>query len=85
MVNQFSLSCLKTIRHLLELIRFSHTLFALPFALLAAVMAWGMNRLQFELVNFIAETSNKLRLAAPLLSLKEASLKLGLPTLTARR
>jgi 4-hydroxybenzoate polyprenyltransferase len=34
----------KTIRHLLELIRFSHTLFALPFALLAAVMAW---RLQF--------------------------------------
>jgi 4-hydroxybenzoate polyprenyltransferase len=29
-----------TIRHLLEMIRFSHTLFALPFALLAAVMAW---------------------------------------------
>src|SRR4051812_45610445 len=35
---------LKTIRHLLELIRFSHTLFALPFAMLAAVMAW---RLQY--------------------------------------
>jgi len=33
---------LKTIRHLLELIRFSHTLFALPFALLAAVMAWRL-------------------------------------------
>lgn len=31
---------LKTIRHFLELIRFSHTVFALPFALLAAVMAW---------------------------------------------
>jgi 4-hydroxybenzoate polyprenyltransferase len=31
-----------TIRHLLELIRFSHTLFALPFALLAAIMAWRM-------------------------------------------
>jgi 4-hydroxybenzoate polyprenyltransferase len=31
---------LQTIRHLLEMIRFSHTLFALPFALLAAVMAW---------------------------------------------
>lgn len=31
---------LQTIRHLLELIRFSHTLFALPFAMLAAVMAW---------------------------------------------
>jgi 4-hydroxybenzoate polyprenyltransferase len=31
---------LQTVRHLLEMIRFSHTLFALPFALLAAVMAW---------------------------------------------
>jgi len=31
-------------RHLLELIRFSHTLFALPFALLGAVMAWAANR-----------------------------------------
>jgi 4-hydroxybenzoate polyprenyltransferase len=29
-----------TFRHLLGLIRFSHTIFALPFALLAAVMAW---------------------------------------------
>ncbi|MEZ6041456.1 MAG: UbiA-like polyprenyltransferase [Planctomycetaceae bacterium] len=29
-----------TVRHFLELIRFSHTVFALPFALLAAVMAW---------------------------------------------
>ena len=28
---------------LLELIRFSHTLFALPFALLAATMAWSAN------------------------------------------
>jgi 4-hydroxybenzoate polyprenyltransferase len=28
------------LRHLLEMIRFSHTLFALPFALLAGVMAW---------------------------------------------
>jgi 4-hydroxybenzoate polyprenyltransferase len=31
------------IRHLLELIRFSHTLFALPFALLSAAMAWSLN------------------------------------------
>ncbi len=31
---------LKAVRHILEMIRFSHTLFALPFALLAAVMAW---------------------------------------------
>ena len=30
----------RTVRHLLEMIRFSHTLFALPFAMLAAVMAW---------------------------------------------
>ncbi len=28
------------LRHLLEMIRFSHTIFALPFALLSAVMAW---------------------------------------------
>ncbi len=28
------------LRYLLEMIRFSHTLFALPFALLAAVLAW---------------------------------------------
>jgi 4-hydroxybenzoate polyprenyltransferase len=31
---------LRTTRNLLEMIRFSHTLFALPFALLAAMMAW---------------------------------------------
>ena len=31
---------LDTVQHLLAMIRFSHTLFALPFALLAAVMAW---------------------------------------------
>jgi 4-hydroxybenzoate polyprenyltransferase len=29
-----------TIRRLLEMIRFSHTIFALPFALLSAVLAW---------------------------------------------
>lgn len=31
---------LTRLRHLLELIRFSHTIFALPFALLAAALAW---------------------------------------------
>jgi len=31
---------LRTVRHILEMIRFSHTLFALPFALFAAIMAW---------------------------------------------
>jgi 4-hydroxybenzoate polyprenyltransferase len=34
---------LAKLRHLLEMIRFSHTLFALPFALLAALMAWSAN------------------------------------------
>ncbi|MGO9113015.1 MAG: UbiA-like polyprenyltransferase [Thermoguttaceae bacterium] len=33
----------RRLRHILEMIRFSHTLFALPFALLAAVMAWALN------------------------------------------
>jgi len=33
---------LKTTRHFLELIRFSHTIFALPFAMLSAVMAWRL-------------------------------------------
>jgi 4-hydroxybenzoate polyprenyltransferase len=32
-----------TFRHYLELVRFSHTVFALPFALLAAVIAWHQN------------------------------------------
>jgi len=30
------------LRHMLEMIRFSHTVFALPFALFAAVMAWTL-------------------------------------------
>ena len=32
---------MKKIRDLLEMIKFSHTVFALPFALMAAVMAWA--------------------------------------------
>jgi 4-hydroxybenzoate polyprenyltransferase len=43
---------LPTIRHLLELIRFSHTVFALPFALLAAVMAWTMETPSGDLLPF---------------------------------
>jgi 4-hydroxybenzoate polyprenyltransferase len=31
---------IQQIRHILEMIRFSHTVFALPFAMLAALMAW---------------------------------------------
>jgi 4-hydroxybenzoate polyprenyltransferase len=37
---------LRTLRHYLELIRFSHTIFALPFALLAAVMAWHLRAIE---------------------------------------
>ncbi len=38
---------LTRIRQLLELIRFSHTIFALPFALLAALMAWRRNAIDW--------------------------------------
>lgn len=36
----YDIAMLSPLRQILEMIRFSHTLFALPFALLAAVMAW---------------------------------------------
>lgn len=39
-------SMFRRIKYILEMIRFSHTLFALPFALLAAVMAWNLNARQ---------------------------------------
>ena len=39
---------LQEIRHFLELIRFSHTVFALPFALLSAVIAWNMPGSEFR-------------------------------------
>lgn len=49
---------LRTFRHMLEMIRFSHTLFALPFALLAAVMAWTTpgpagERVPFRLLHLV--------------------------------
>jgi 4-hydroxybenzoate polyprenyltransferase len=37
----------RSVRHLLEMIRFSHTLFALPFALLSAVLAWRIKGFQW--------------------------------------
>ena len=40
------------IRQLLEMIRFGHTLFALPFALLAAVMAWSANARSLPPIRF---------------------------------
>ncbi len=38
---------LATARKLLELIRFSHTVFALPFALMAAALAWNAERFRW--------------------------------------
>jgi 4-hydroxybenzoate polyprenyltransferase len=38
----------KTLHHFLELIRFSHTVFALPFALLSAVLAWSTPGSEFR-------------------------------------
>ena len=42
------IAMLTTIRHFLSLIRFSHTLFALPFALLAALMAWRLQVIRWQ-------------------------------------
>jgi len=40
---------IQTLRHFLELIRFSHTVFALPFAVLAAVLAWFQPGTEFRI------------------------------------
>jgi 4-hydroxybenzoate polyprenyltransferase len=58
---------LRTIRHILEMIRFSHTLFALPFALLAAVMAWHVSSLQADWYNWQIEVSENMARATPVL------------------
>ncbi|VAX40079.1 Menaquinone via futalosine polyprenyltransferase (MenA homolog) [hydrothermal vent metagenome] len=44
---------MELIRRLLELIRFSHTIFALPFALLAAFLAWQEPSVSFRWQDFI--------------------------------
>jgi 4-hydroxybenzoate polyprenyltransferase len=41
------------IRHLLELIRFSHTVFALPFALLSAALAWRLPDSPFSMTQLL--------------------------------
>lgn len=41
----------RNVRHLLSLIRFSHTLFALPFALLSALMAWRLRAEQLPRID----------------------------------
>lgn len=43
----------QTIQRFLELIRFSHTIFALPFALLAAVLAWSRPDTEFRIRDLI--------------------------------
>lgn len=42
----------KQVRNLLEMIRFSHTIFALPFALLAAIMAWTAPAIEQDSTGF---------------------------------
>jgi 4-hydroxybenzoate polyprenyltransferase len=44
---------LRLVRRLLEMIRFSHTLFALPFALLSAVLAWHTKEQGFSWLEFL--------------------------------
>ena len=39
---------IRRVKHLLEMIRFSHTLFALPFALLSAALAWHTKEAGFS-------------------------------------
>lgn len=43
---------LSKMRHLLQLIRFSHTVFALPFALLSAALAWRLPDSPFKVIHF---------------------------------
>ncbi len=44
---------LKRVRILLEMVRFSHTLFALPFALLSAVLAWQESENGFSFLELL--------------------------------
>jgi 4-hydroxybenzoate polyprenyltransferase len=46
-------SAMQKLRHFLELIRFSHTIFALPFALLSAVLAWAQPDSVFRIQDFV--------------------------------
>ena len=51
MTEQFSLfSKVKTI---LEMIRFSHTIFALPFAILSGVLAWNLPETSFSIMHLV--------------------------------
>ena len=61
------LNVFQTIRHLLELIRFSHTLFALPFALLAAVMAWHATAIDARWNNLVADYQQDIASAGSIL------------------
>lgn len=57
-LNRFEDAMFAQIRKLLEMIRFSHTIFALPFALLAALMAWvapveGGSSVEFNWIHLV--------------------------------
>ncbi len=52
-----------TIKKLLALIRFSHTLFAMPFALLAAMMAWRLRVI--ELAESLGYASGRIPIGIP--------------------
>ena len=43
---------MQTVRRFLDMIRFSHTLFALPFALFSAILAWH-NKRDFSLIELL--------------------------------
>ena len=42
------------VRRFLEMVRFSHTLFALPFALFSAVLAWHQKEQGFSVLELVA-------------------------------
>ena len=44
---------MQTVRRFLEMIRFSHTLFALPFALFSAILAWHTRRTAFSWIELV--------------------------------
>jgi 4-hydroxybenzoate polyprenyltransferase len=52
------------------MIRFSHTLFALPFALLASLMAWRMNSENLRLVDWVNGVTQRMQRATPMMNVE---------------
>jgi 4-hydroxybenzoate polyprenyltransferase len=61
------------IRLFLELIRFSHTIFALPFALLAAAMAWSVRHAWWKVNVAATEALERMAKATPRLETESSS------------